>query len=585
MPVESISNAIASSLHRFTQNAQAGRMALVSVFQSDPEGFFENCLPLLKQGFADRPGNSFLVAFLMAKDLLVRPLVEPGLLTVEEAAEVLKVAKVADPAFDVTLLQKVSEMHSLTAFLRTLEVLMLGAPTSRLAAMLAQVMRDGDLYLKSKAALLLGRLHQKAGWVERQLSHSDARVRANAVESLWGERSADAQKVFREALKDEHQRTVGNALVGLYRAGDPAAIARSIEMAKVERGPFVVTALWAMGYLGDPRFLPWLTEAMGRLEATIRPSVFQTIRRIRQQRDLFASYGALNLHLASANQLPTGERRVRFSVVDAKRAAVLTDDHLVATNVAVYEDGECELDYSVTALDVPEILSIAIALPFRSAGDPVQLGVTAAAPACVPLKRPRDQWAVLRYLNNGPADSAKALKVPVGQLTDNQDDVAALFIEPGNTAQAAPNLDGALCRLMKVLAEAPGSRHLILVADSPESIAIINVANQARAAEQSQIRIHTVTPELSASEAGAVLNFEKLARQTGGMARRLADPNLVSMPLQAILSTALSSFELSYVKEDSGGGFPELKMQIYCSSGFGEAITFLIESAQEDQAG
>ena len=580
MPAESIVDVIATCLQRFTQNHAAGRMSLVAVFEADSEHFLENCLPLLKQGFTDRPGNQFLVSFLMAKGLLVKPLAEPGMLTVEEAAEILKVAKVVDPAFDVTLLQKVTEMHSLTAYLRVLEVLMLGAPTSRLAAMLAQVMRDGDLYLKSKAALLLGRLHQKAGWVERQLSHADVRVRANAVESLWGDRSADARKVFNQALNDEHQRTVGNALVGLYRAGDPSSIRNIINMAHDERAPFKVTALWAMGHLGDPRFLPWLTEAMGRIEATLRPSVFQTIRRIRQQRDSYLSYGSLNIHLAAADQLPDGSRRVRFSVVDSKRAAVLTDDNLVATNVAVYEDGESELGYTMKALAVPEQISIAIALPFRSAADPVQMGITTAAPACIPLKRPCDQWAVLRYANNGPAEGDKPLKAPVGQLTAHQDEVTALFMETGTTSQAAANLDKAATQLIKVLASAPGIRHLVLVADSAETLASINVSAQTQAAEIAKVHIHTITPELSASEAGAVLEFEKLSRNTGGLARRLADPDLLTLPLQAVLSNALSQFELSYQRDDSGGGFPELKMQVYSTYGFGEAITFLIEGTQ-----
>ncbi len=584
MTDESIVDVIATCLQRFTQNASAGRMGLVAVFQADPEQFLEHCLPLLKNGFSERPGNQFLLAFLMAKDLLVKPLAEPGMLTVEEAAEVLKVAKVADPAFDVTLLHKVMEMHSLTAYLRVLEVLMLGAPTSRLAAMLAQVMRDGDLYLKSKAALLLGRLHQKAGWVERQLSHPDVRVRANAVESLWGDRSADAQKVFTQATTDEHQRTVGNALVGLYRAGDPQSIQQIIHMAQDERAPFKVTALWAMGHLGDPRFLPWLTEAMGRIEANLRPNIFQTIRRIREQRDLVNSHGSLNIHLAAANQLPDGGRRVRFSVVDAKRSAVLSDDSLVATNVAVYEDGESELGYTVKALNVPELLSIAIALPFRSADDPIQQGIANAAPACVPLKRPSDRWALLRYANNGSAEGTKPLKAPVGELTGNHDEATALFMEPGTTAQTAASLDKAATRLIKLLAGSPGDKHLILVADSAESLANIDVALQTQSAEVTNVRIHTITPELSASEAGAVLDFEKLARATGGLSRRLADPSLLTMPLQAILSNALSQFELTYGKDDSGGGFPELKMQVYSTYGFGEAITFLIEGAQDGHA-
>lgn len=54
-----------------------------------------------------------------------------------------------------------------------------------------------------------------------RLGESDPRVRANAIESLWGVDSPEARTLLSFATNDANNRVVGNALLGLYHLGNP----------------------------------------------------------------------------------------------------------------------------------------------------------------------------------------------------------------------------------------------------------------------------------------------------------------------------------------------------------------------------
>ncbi len=88
----------------------------------------------------------------------------------------------------------------------------------------------------------------------------DPRVRANAVESLWGRTDEDAVRRFRAALGDSHPRPVANACVGLYLSGRAEAVRELSNLASHPEPRFRAAAAWAMGRTGHSRFLPLLAE-------------------------------------------------------------------------------------------------------------------------------------------------------------------------------------------------------------------------------------------------------------------------------------------------------------------------------------
>ena len=79
---------------------------------------------------------------------------------------------------------------------------------------------------------------------ERLLTKRDPRVRANAIEALWGSDSALARGLFREASRDVNNRVAGNALLGLYLLGDTSAVPQILKMAAQPDPLFRATAAW-----------------------------------------------------------------------------------------------------------------------------------------------------------------------------------------------------------------------------------------------------------------------------------------------------------------------------------------------------
>ncbi|MCS7042163.1 MAG: HEAT repeat domain-containing protein [Bryobacteraceae bacterium] len=133
------------------------------------------------------------------------------------------------------------------------------------ASLLAELGRmaqelDQDPRTRSRLALLWGRLAPLARLGEAYFEDADPRVRANAVESLWGRDDEEAVARFRAALHDDFPRPAANACVGLYLAGRTEALRELRNMALHADFRFRAAAAWAMGRTGDPRFLPLLAE-------------------------------------------------------------------------------------------------------------------------------------------------------------------------------------------------------------------------------------------------------------------------------------------------------------------------------------
>ena len=126
---------------------------------------------------------------------------------------------------------------------------------SRLTSYLVQLLRHPSPQVRSKTTLLLGRANLNINRVRNFLLSSDTRLRANAVESLWGHASREnVRQLLWEASRDRNNRVVVNALLGLCKAGDRGAFARLVALADSTDPRLRSGAAWAMGETGDPEF-------------------------------------------------------------------------------------------------------------------------------------------------------------------------------------------------------------------------------------------------------------------------------------------------------------------------------------------
>lgn len=129
-----------------------------------------------------------------------------------------------------------------------------------LAGAAGRLLDSGDARARARMALAWGKIAQIERMGEQWLEDPDARVRANAVESLWGRADAEAVEIFRRKLEDAHQRVAANAAVGLYLAGESEAVKALWRMATEGDAARKAAAVWAMGRAGDARFLPLLAR-------------------------------------------------------------------------------------------------------------------------------------------------------------------------------------------------------------------------------------------------------------------------------------------------------------------------------------
>lgn len=215
-------------------------------------------------------------------------LVDPGRFSRNQAIDICGVLMKLDPQFDVRLARlapgRGQQECTLDtgSMLRLLDVLNVVSTGLRLALVLNHLTSHSNPQIASKAALFMGRRIENAAWVERQLMSSDARLRANLIEALWGKREAWARRMVSGALRDENNRVAGNALLGLWFLGDPNFPEMAGRMLRDARPAFRQTAAWVMGRSGDSGFTDVLREALSDPSPDVRRSATRALAAIRR---------------------------------------------------------------------------------------------------------------------------------------------------------------------------------------------------------------------------------------------------------------------------------------------------------------
>ena len=150
---------------------------------------------------------------------------------------------------------------------------------------LGHLVSSRDARMAAKAALFVGKRLQSPAWAEKQLKHEDARIRANAIESLWGLDTDAAKNLLVNCASDDCNRVVGNALVGLHLVGEPGVMDEVKSMASLGKPQFRSTAAWSMGQIGDPEFLPGLKGLLRDDDPMVRGTALRALVQIRQVED------------------------------------------------------------------------------------------------------------------------------------------------------------------------------------------------------------------------------------------------------------------------------------------------------------
>jgi HEAT repeat protein len=152
----------------------------------------------------------------------------------------------------------------------------------KLLPLIAPLVHHADPQVRSRAVLLMGRASRSLALFDKALADGNDRVRANAVESMWGVSSSYAAALLRRATKDANNRVAANAAVGLHLIGNRAGAEALEAMANSPDPMFRASAAWAIGKLADPCFLPAAQRLRADSEPKVRHLALRSLVRLRE---------------------------------------------------------------------------------------------------------------------------------------------------------------------------------------------------------------------------------------------------------------------------------------------------------------
>jgi hypothetical protein len=327
----------------FGSNSALAAKAIREVYSRDPAGFPPAVEEVLRDG-ADLPGASYLMAILVAETDWLKTVCNPEKYSLTQSLDLIRRARKLDPATEVKLAKMLAGLKFSTEeegrfAARVLEVLERSPdPTTALPALRQLAQCDSLRYgaaaarVRSKAALLIGRITRNPQWAEQGVSESDPRVGANAVESLWGMNTPAAREAFFRASLSEHHRIAANGIVGLYLMGDECSVPFLFHLSDSEKPLARAAAAWAMGHLEDARFVPRLARLIEGFCPITRKGAFRAMARVRQRMTQLRAAGALTVQLRDV-ECRANVHRIRFLVTkDAQLVTGLDARQFVVWN-------------------------------------------------------------------------------------------------------------------------------------------------------------------------------------------------------------------------------------------------------------
>jgi hypothetical protein len=275
----------------FDTNALA-KMFLRRLSNESPEQFLPEAMRHLRSS-ENSNALKFLAMLALRHEEVTGYLANPAVATAEIAQRLFKRFIEVDPSFDVRMARMLPDRSftnhhvalSGARAIRALDILDRQSRGRRLLPILGHLPSAEDNKVAAKATLFVGSRVQSPEWVSRLLSRPDQRIRANAVESLWGVNMPSAIDLLEQCVEDKNNRVMGNALVGLHVVGH-----RSIdsELQSLSRNPSPdrrSTAAWAMGKVADGQWSAELTRLVKDEHPMVRGTALRSLLSLRRTED------------------------------------------------------------------------------------------------------------------------------------------------------------------------------------------------------------------------------------------------------------------------------------------------------------
>lgn len=536
---------IGQILDQVEQNPTLARKSLRTAWEkTTAEEFRSAAVPLMMQreGTAQR----FLVSFLLQYDTLELRLADHQAFTKEEAVALAKVAQRLEPSLDVKLAMQLASkaVEDERDARRILDVLEAIAQPANLLPLISNIMQHPNAKVRSKAALLMGKGNRNAAWVTQQLGESDDRVRANAVESLWGMDGEEACAAFLRASRDRNQRTAINGMLGLYLCGRVESLQLLAEASHHPSNLFRASSAWGMGRTQDPRFLPVLAKLVRDADSLVRSNALKAMGKIRAYRSLVEKQGSFKIRIGAAVCLAGGRREICGVVRGPNGSPAPT----APIHYAIEEGGKPLFRYE---LQVRPDADAALGVVMPHASDlesSMAAALEQAWKTAQSEKRPQQLWSSAVYTN--------------------QPDAA-----PGAKA-------GFLQAAYELFHQLPHREHrALMIVGSPMSESsnvmlsrITQLEKLSQEAQRASVRICALVPPVCSPIMRAAL--ADLTRATRGRLLEVRREETIGELFASVLLTAFPTFQLRYETTDPAAA--RVRLAVHAPTGFGECEAHLI---------
>jgi HEAT repeat protein len=553
---------LVSLVRDFDRDAVAHRRRISDFLQYQPELFYTTTIEILKKDMDSR-AVQFLVTLLVSQNFLFRALCDAALDRDRATALALQAVRV-DPLVDIGIARQLADVTTdapdgadMGMAERLMEILDEVSDGKRILPSLMRMLRNTNPYLRSKAVLMIGRGGRSLNWIKRRLEEADTRVRANAVEALWGMDTPEARELLDAASRDSNNRVAGNALLGLYWLGESSPLAELVKMAGHASPTYRRTAAWVMGETGDPRFSEVLGRMLADSQGEVRKRAFAAVGRIRAAVAQVSEAVEWPVACSCGPKDPrTGQRRVSVAVVSADGRE---SPRILPAQFMLSEDGQPVWSYRVLEKPAPEAMSVIFLFPrsVDGAGKPWDQG----ALRCLNWKRSTDLWCTVPYsgLDNTPSAGYADLEIP--SFVANSVQAARAFQQTPKRADCTGFWIAVRRAVQPGKTPVRGNRHMIVLApaevgDNPDDDLVAAV-------QASRTSIQVVSTAANTA-------LQDFCRRTSGQFHLVEEAAAIEQRVSLAYLNLLARYEIRYQSVAPDGA--TLKLRVHSPSGRGETI-------------
>ncbi len=205
----------------------------------------------IAQGDFDPSAFSPIATAMSHSEAAILAMADPASTRLSGAIGVARSLSHIDAAFETRLMRQIRlarpERQAAVTH-RVLDLMAASGQPHRAVPLLLPLTRAADDRVRSRATLIVGKWKRDARWLAQFLDDRDPRVRANAVEALWG--VSEARGLFHSAFADFNHRVLANAIVGTHKSGGDNLTGKVEELIVSPSENFRAAGAWAAGECG-----------------------------------------------------------------------------------------------------------------------------------------------------------------------------------------------------------------------------------------------------------------------------------------------------------------------------------------------